>query len=120
VTHLREDPARWIEGVVKGFMESPVNSMGKWGGEPAWAEPLVGYSSGADPLYQFYKQNIGDFYLSPPEFISHAYPDRGFKSEMLTVVSWMLPQTEATKRDHREETHIPSERWPDPRYLARR
>jgi len=27
------------------------------------------------------------------------------------VVSWILPQTEATKKDHRKETHFPSERW---------
>jgi len=31
--------------------------------------------------------------------------------EQLTVISWILPQTEATKRDQRKETHWPSERW---------
>ena len=100
-----------MEDTVKGFMAGPANSMRKWGGEPAWAEPLVGYSSGADPLYQFYKRDIGAFYLSPLELMSHAYPGMEFKPEGLTVVSWVLPQTEATKRDHREETHFPSERW---------
>jgi len=108
---LRDDPAGWIENVIKGFIAGPVNSMRKWEGEPAWAEPIVGYSSGADPLYEFYKQDIGGFYLSPLELISHAYPDREFKPEELTVVSWILPQTEATKRDHRKENHFPSERW---------
>ena len=108
---MRDDPARWMEKVIKGFMAGPENSMRKWGGEPAWAEPIVGYSSGADPLYTFYKRDIGGFYLSPLELISHAYPSKEFKAEGLTVVSWILPQTDATKRDHRKETHFPSERW---------
>ena len=108
---MKDDPARWMENVINGFIAGPMNTMQKWGDEPAWAEPIVGYSSGADPLYEFYKQDIGGFYLSPLEFISHAYPGKEFKAEDLTVVSWILPQTEATKRDHRKETHFPSERW---------
>ncbi|HUS77242.1 MAG TPA: epoxyqueuosine reductase [Patescibacteria group bacterium] len=108
---MHDDPARWMEKVIKDFIAGPMNTMQKWGDEPAWAEPIVGYSSGADPLYEFYKQDIGGFYLSPLEFISHAYPGKEFKAEDLTVVSWILPQTEATKRDHRKETHFPSERW---------
>ena len=108
---MHDDPARWIEKVIKDFIAGPENSMQKWGGEPAWAEPLVGYSSGADPLYTFYKQDIGGFYLSPLELISHTHPGKEFKADELTVVSWILPQTGATKRDHRKETHFPSERW---------
>lgn len=111
MAHLKDDPARWIEKVIKDYIAGPENSMQKWGGEPAWAEPIVGYSSGADPLYTFYKQDIGGFYLSPLELISHTHPGKEFKADELTVVSWTLPQTGATKRDHRKETHFPSERW---------
>lgn len=85
--------------------------MKKWKNEPAWETPLVGYSNGADPLYAFYKTDIGEFYRSPLEFLAHHYPHGTFKAEHITVVSWILPQTEATKRDHRQETHFPSERW---------
>jgi epoxyqueuosine reductase QueG len=85
--------------------------MKKWDDEPAWAEPIVGFSSGADPLYSFFKEDIGDFYVSPVEFLSHKYPDKRFDPEKVTVVSWILPQTKATKRDHRKETYFPSERW---------
>jgi epoxyqueuosine reductase QueG len=31
--------------------------------------------------------------------------------ENITVISWILPQTNATKVDQRKETHFPSERW---------
>ena len=103
--------AESIETTIKDFIKSPVNTMGKWGNEPAWAEPLVGFSSGADELYDFYKEDIGSFYVLPVEYISHKYPDKNFNPQNLTVISWILPQTEATKIDHSKETHFPSERW---------
>jgi len=115
---MLDHPAEWITGVVKGFIASPENSLGEPGGEPAWAEPLVGFSSGADSLYELYKRDIGPFYASPLELIRHAYPGNQFKAEGLTVVSWILPQTEATKRDHRAETHFPSERWARSRIMG--
>jgi epoxyqueuosine reductase len=115
--HLR-DPAGWITGVIKEFMASPANTMEKWGDEPAWAEPLVGFSGGADPLYEFYKEDIGAFYVSPLEFMSNAYPEGTFTADGLTVVSWILPQTKATKRDHRRETKFPSERWARSRIMG--
>jgi len=108
---FEENPAAWIEEELKLFTASPLNTMNKGDGEPAWAEPLVGFSSGADPLYGFYKQDIGDFYLLPSEFFEHDFPGTDALPGQLTVISWILPQTEATKADHRRETHFPSERW---------
>jgi ferredoxin len=103
--------ANTIEKIIKDFIASKKNTMNKWDNEPAWAEPLVGFSNGADPLYPFYKEDIGDFFLLPLDFISHAYPGKKFRSDNLTIISWILPQTEATKQDHRKETYFPSERW---------
>ena len=105
------NPKEWIEAEIKKVTASPANTMKKWNDEPAWDKPLVGFSSGADPLYQFYKTDIGDFYISPIECLNHEYPDRRLEAKNITVISWILPQTEATKRDYREEAHFPSERW---------
>ena len=99
-----------IDEIMK-YCNSSANSMKKWDNEPAWGEPLVGFSNGADPLYQFYKKDIGDFYLSPVEFLQGKYPNETFEETKITIISWILPQTESTKRDHRKETHFPSERW---------
>ena len=100
----------WLRSIVEDFIDGPENTMEKWDNEPAWGKPLIGYSSGADPLYSFYKQDIGDFYILPHEWMKHKYKHE-YKPEQLTVISWILPQTEATKKDHRMETHFPSERW---------
>lgn len=108
---LERNTAEWITGEVKTYTNSPVNTMQKWNDEPAWGEPIIGFSNGADPLFDFYKRDIGDFYRAPLEFLSHQYPNRSFEAENITVISWVLPQTDATKRDHRRETHFSSERW---------
>jgi len=39
------------------------------------------------------------------------FPDEASTPENLTVISWILPQTEATKRDNRRQTTYPAERW---------
>jgi epoxyqueuosine reductase QueG len=100
-----------IINMIKEYTKTPENSMQKWGNEPAWADPLVGFSNGADPLYKFYKQDIGDFYGLPVDFLENKHPDKIFEPEKISIISWILPQTTKTKQDHRKETHFPSERW---------
>lgn len=112
-----ENLGEWVAKEIKDFIAGPENSMGKWNNEPTWAEPLVGFSSGGDPLYDFYKEDIGDFYIMPDVFMEDAH-GKEYKRENLTVISWILPQTEATKADHRKETYFPSERWARSRILG--
>jgi epoxyqueuosine reductase len=48
-----EDPAAWIEATIKTFINSsPENSLKNETNDRAWADPLVGFSRGDDPLYQ--------------------------------------------------------------------
>lgn len=108
----RGDLSAWVEAIIKGFVnESPENTLRNAENERAWAEPIVGFSSGADPLYQFYKKDIGPFYLTPIEWFEKTFPGTGVSPEDLTVISWVLPQTEVTKADNRLQSAYPSERW---------
>ena len=111
------DLGEWAKKLIEGFIASPENSFNEIG-EPAWDAPLVGFSSGADPLYDFYKKDIGSFYVSPIEFFINAHPSVEVKPGDLTVISWVLPQTKATKYDHRRETKMPSERWARSRIMG--
>jgi epoxyqueuosine reductase QueG len=79
--------------------------------EPAWDEPLVGFSRGDDPLYQGFKDDIGPFYWTPPEIFALTFPDVRVKPDELTVISWVLPQTEQTRRDNAREKAVSAERW---------
>ena len=111
------DLARWVTKLVEDYIASPSNSFND-AGEPAWERPLIGFSSGADPLYDFYKRDIGSFYVLPAEFMKGAHPTLDVEPEELTVISWVLPQTRATKYDHRKETRMPCERWARARIMG--
>lgn len=98
-----------ISEIIRNFIRhSSANSLGSEASEPAWSEPLIGFSRGDDSLYRQFKEDIGKFFWTPGEIFEetfHAAPRE------LTVISWVLPQTEATKRDNRKEKVYPSERW---------
>lgn len=111
INHTK-NPAIWLETLIKNFiLKSPENSLKNKENDKAWDEPIVGFSSGGDPLYQSFKEDIGDFYWTPLEIFSKTFPWLKVTSDELTVISWVLPHTEATKSDNRKQTIWPSERW---------
>lgn len=108
----RGDLSVWLESTIKEICQaSPENSLRNEGDERAWGEPLVGFSNGGDPLYETIKQDVGSFYMTPIEVFKKSFPDIKTSADELTVISWILPQTQATKADNRKETQYPSERW---------
>lgn len=106
------DVAAWLENSIHEFCrDSPENSMRNEENERAFDEPLVGFSNGEDPLYDELKKDIGSPFMIPVEIFRETFPDSPACADELTVISWILPQTKATKADNRKETFYPSERW---------
>jgi epoxyqueuosine reductase len=106
------DISREIVEMIRSFLLNPEeNRLWLEPGERAWAEPLVGFSKGSDPLWLSLKESIGPFHWTPAEVFSQAFPGINADPSELTVISWVLPQTEATKADNRQETSFPSHRW---------
>jgi ferredoxin len=106
------DAAAWIRDCIGRYVASGENNLYPGGvHEPAWDEPLVGFSRGDDPLYQGFKDDIGPFYWTPPEIFAATFPDVQVKPDELTVISWVLPQTEQTRRDNGREKAVSAERW---------
>jgi ferredoxin len=104
--------ANSIMGLIADFIQtSPANSLHNGTKEKAWEEALVGFSRGDDPLYELYKEKVGPFHWTPLEIFKLTYPDTPAKAEELTVISWILPQTESVKSELRKETRNPSEKW---------
>jgi hypothetical protein len=101
----------WIEETIRNYVRSAENTLRNESNEPAWMEPLIGYSRGDDRLYPQLKSMIGPFCWVPAEIFKLAFPDSNAAPGDLAVVSWVLPQTEATKADNRKETQYGSERW---------
>jgi epoxyqueuosine reductase len=108
---ISDNPAKWISDCIVQFTGTAENTLKNAENEPAWEKPLVGFSRGNDPLWEEFKRDIGTFYATPLEIFTTAFPSVKIAPEELTVIVWILPQTEQTKSDHRKEKTFPSERW---------
>ena len=111
-----QEPKGWIEKVIRDFWASPANSLENGTGEPAWDEPLTAYARGDDPLFEQLKRDIGPFYWTPLEAFRLEFPKIETDAAQLTVISYVLPQTEATRLDQRQATEVPAERWARSRF----
>ena len=116
MTQLQAPDKSWIEATIRSFCASPENSLHNDAGEPAWGEPQVGYASGDDPLFPKLKEDIGPFYWTPLEAFRLGQPDLQVEDSQLTVISYVLPQTEATRLEQRQATEVPAERWARSRF----
>jgi epoxyqueuosine reductase len=102
----------WIKRLIWDFIAtSPLNTIHNEAGEPAWASALVGFASGADQIWQQYKEYVGAFHWTPWEVFSQHCPEETVIAENLTVVSWILPQREMVRKANRRAKKYPSEEW---------
>jgi epoxyqueuosine reductase len=106
-----DEKAAWIRETIERFIDSPENTLANGANDKAFDRPLVGFARGADPVFEQLKMDIGPFYLTPLEAFETVYQGSGVKPAELTVISWILPQTEQTKTSNRKEKEYPSERW---------
>jgi len=116
VVFLR-NPNHVLDQLIKNFIkEDGQNRRTQLDQGTYWEEPLVGFASGADPLFSQYKTLIGSFHLTPREIISGTLKERGkalLLSEMdqISVISWILPASEDTRKSNRQEVKFPSRLW---------
>jgi epoxyqueuosine reductase len=98
-----------IEDIVATSAENTLNLTTR---EKAFDAPLVGFSNGADPLFEQYVSHIGDFYLTPLDIFNKSFPrEKTVAPGDLTVISWVLPSTTRTRNDQAAEVKRPCERW---------
>jgi len=112
----QQQTRNWVEKVIRDFCASPANNLENGTGEPAWDDPQVAYARGDDPLFEQLRADIGAFYWTPAGAFKRAYPDVAIDSSELTVICYILPQTEATRLDQRIATKVPAERWARSRF----
>ncbi len=119
LAEFRSDPASWARQTVAAFLaKSPANQLGGPLDEPAWEQALVGFAAGDDALWTRYKDVVGPFHYTPAELFNLHYPERPAQPRDLTVIAYVLAQSEATKADNRKEVFHPSERWVRARFAG--
>lgn len=112
-----KNPNQILEQLIKNFIhESHQNRRTPLDHGIYWEEPLVGFTSGSNPLFFEYKSIIGSFHLTPREIIASALKERGrelllSEVEQISVVSWILPAAKDTRKSNRGEDQFPSKLW---------
>ncbi|MDR1920763.1 MAG: hypothetical protein LBS31_03350 [Candidatus Adiutrix sp.] len=113
-----ESAAGRLAQLAREFMSGPENDAGMPAGpEPAYEPPLLGVAAGDDPLWLTFKAAVGPEHWTPLEAFRQAFPGEA-AAENLSVLCWILPQTEATLRDQRAAGRHPCERWARNRHQA--
>ncbi len=117
---IRAQPEEAIRTLIEDFVaSSAANDLGLSAPEKIWDRPLVGYAAGDDPLFEAYVAHIGAFYLKPVDIYRQCFPDDAVTApDALTVVSWILPASAATRAEQGRSRKRPSERWARTRQLG--
>ncbi len=106
------EQASWVRGMIQEVIAtSPLNTLGNAAMGPAWDEALVGFASGADPIWGQYKEYVGAFHWTPWEVFSQHYPHELAAPEELTVISWILPQRPSVRSANARARKYPSPEW---------
>ena len=117
---LKNDPAQFITQEIKEYVgSSPDNRLSFMNDYVMWDEPLVQFADGDDPIFTEYKTIIASTYLTPREALAKTYGKKADDlPEQLSVISWILPAAEETRKTNRAESLVPSRLWSHTRYYG--
>ncbi len=117
---IRSQPGKAIRTLIENFVATSAdNDLGLSTPEKIWDRPLVGFAAGDDPLFDVYVEHIGDFYLKPIDIYRRHFPDDAATGPgALTVVSWILPASAATRAEQALSRKYPSARWARTRLMG--
>ena len=125
VTDLDDNLAQLIDKSIKQCTrENTDNCLKDIDGSPIFAEPLVGFADGDDPLFLKYKRQevIGAFHLTPREALEIYLREELNNTDLfvgdVSVISWIQPYTKETRISNRTMTVGPSLRWNHSRWRS--
>jgi len=102
-----------VQGEIRTFVRSsPINRMPDSNDDFIFDEPLVQFADGDDPIFNEYKTIIDPSHITPREALSKTYekPPEDLPAH-LSVISWILPITDKTRKSNRPQKDIPSRPW---------
>lgn len=111
--HMEPDQLKeWVREHIERTVRDDAAGRIRIDGTPFFSTPLIGFVSGDDGLFDRLKEIIGPFHLTPREALSRVAMQRGVEPpEEVGVISYVLPISEATKRENAAMVDAPSERW---------
>jgi len=120
---LRKPDENWFTETLKDKIANhPENAMEfPYVNEPIFGEPLVGFVRGDDPIFEQLKDIIGPHHFTPFEIMKWQSDNNNVnppEPNEISVVSFVMPLTEKTKKDNASQTDWPSERWAQSRLIG--
>jgi epoxyqueuosine reductase len=114
------NPSQFIKQEIKAFVRSsPANRLPFLDNYKMWDDPIVKFADADDPIFMEYKKIIAPTHLTPREALAKTYNKQpGELPERLSVISWVLPAVEGTRKANRLETRVPSRIWSHTRYYG--
>ncbi|MBR5231624.1 MAG: epoxyqueuosine reductase [Clostridia bacterium] len=107
MTITNESISQWI----CDYMADPAHNTMKELPLPAFDMPLVGFSAATDPYFAFYKEHIDpNFYRLPTQWLESTF-SHTFDPENVSIISWVLPHTEDTRKKSAACTDAPTMEW---------
>ena len=118
--NLKTNPIQSIEQEIREFVRtSPANRLPFLNDYIMWDKPLVKFADGDDPIFTEYKSIIASTHLTPREALAKAYnksPED--MPARLSVINWILPAAEETRKSNRAERRVPSRLWSHTRWYG--
>ena len=112
---ISEAPERFLEEEIKRFTaESEANRLTMLGDDsPMFDEPLIGFADADDPIFEEYKEVIGDFHWRPRDLLAQLAADEKYEGSLdnISVLAWSIPITRETIKSNAEQDKYPSPRW---------
>ena len=117
---LQTNPAQFIRQQIKEFVRNnPDNHLSFMNNYAMFDKPLVNFADGDDVIFTEYKNIIAPTHLTPREALAKAYNNNsGDMPERLSVISWILPIVEETRKSNRTEKRVPSRLWSHTRWYG--
>ncbi len=112
-----KNPEKFIQQAIVKFVQESSSNYRKADGGRYFGSPLVGFASANDPLFKQYKKIIGRFHFTPQDIFDLTFGKSDRKKE-LSVISWVLPICEDTRKANRKEDRYPSLLWSHTRYFG--
>ena len=111
---LSQSPEKFLEDRIKRFVaESEANRFTMIDNTPMFDEPLVGFASADDPIFEEYKQAVGQFHWKPRDLLEQCARDEIYEGNLedISILCWILPIMKETIKSNAEREKLPSPRW---------
>ena len=92
------DPAAWIKTVIQKFIEnSPENTLKNQENDKAFENPLVGFSSGDDPLYDSFKEYVRQVFkaIGSGDAFILGVADNVMPDSLIDRIEWISERVES-------------------------